>query len=217
MRIGVVGGAGKAGLGLCLRWAKAGHQVTMGSRDAARAQALAGELSAEHGLALTGADNEQACRDAELAVLSVPYAAQRETLGQLASALAGKILLVLTVPLVPPRVREVQLPAGGSAAQEAAAQLGAATRVVAALHHVSAAHLADLAHALDCDVLLCGDDAGAKQQAGALIEQLGTRAFDAGALCNAVALESLTPVLLYLNRRYKGHGAGIRITGIERA
>jgi 8-hydroxy-5-deazaflavin:NADPH oxidoreductase len=215
MRLGVIGGAGKAGLGLCLRWAKAGHQVTMGSRDAGRARALAAELSATHGLSLAGADNEQACREAELVVLSVPYEAQRETLGQLAGALAGKLLLVLTVPLVPPRVREVHLPPGGSAAQEAAAQLGAAARVVAALHHVSAAHLADLGHAIDCDVLLCGDDAAAKREAGALIEQLGTRALDAGPLCNAVALESLTPVLLYLNRHYKGAGAGIRITGLQ--
>jgi NADPH-dependent F420 reductase len=214
MRLGVIGGAGKAGLGLCLRWAKAGHEVTMGSRDAARARAVAEELSAAHGVAIAGADNEQACRAAELVVLSVPYAAQHETLDQLASALAGKVLLVLTVPLVPPRVREVQLPAGGSAAQEAAAQLGGAARVVAGLHHVSSTHLADLAHTLDCDVLLCGDDATAKQQVAALIEELGTRAFDAGPLCNAVALESMTPVLLYLNRRYKGDGAGIRITGI---
>jgi NADPH-dependent F420 reductase len=216
MRLGVIGGAGKAGLGLCLRWARAGHQVTMGSRDAARAQALAQELSGTHGLSLAGSDNEEACRDAELVVVSVPYPAQRETLSQLASALSGKIVLVLTVPLVPPRVREVTLPVGGSAAQEAAALLGGAARVVAALHHVSAAHLADLTHTLDCDVLVCGDDAAAKQQVGALIEQLGTRAFDAGPLCNAVALESLTPVLLYLNRRYKGDGAGIRITGISR-
>ena len=103
---------------------------------------------------------------------------------------------------------------GIAAAQEAAAQLGGAARVVAGLHHVSGVHLADLSHALDCDVLLCGDDAAAKQQAGALIEQLGARALDAGPLCNAVALESLTPVLLYLNRRYKGDGAGIRITGL---
>jgi NADPH-dependent F420 reductase len=214
MKLAVVGGTGKAGLGLCLRWAKAGHQVSMGSRDAARAQQLAEELARTHGLSLTGAENREACREAELVVLSVPYAAQAATLRELASVVEGKVVLVLTVPLVPPRVREVQLPEGGSAAQEAAALLGGTARVVAGLHHVSGSHLADLTHILDCDVLLCGDEPAAKQQAGALIEELGVRALDAGPLCNAVALESLTPVLLYLNRRYKGAGAGIRITGI---
>jgi NADPH-dependent F420 reductase len=214
MRLTVVGGTGKAGLGLCLRWARAGHEVTVGSRDAERAHVFGEELSRTYGLPLRGMDNASACRDAELVVLSVPYAAQRETLSELAGTLDGKIVLVVTVPLRPPQVREVHLPEGGSAAQEAAAQLGGNVRVVAALHHVSAAHLADLARVVDCDVLLCGDDPAAKQLAGALIEQLGARALDAGPLCNAVALESLTPVLLYLNRRYKGDGAGIRITGI---
>ena len=115
MRLAVVGGTGKAGLGMCLPWAKAGHEVTMGSRDAARAAQVAQELGAAHGLSLAGGGNLEACRDAELVVLSVPYPAQSETLRELAGALDGKIVLVVTVPLVPPRVREVQLPAGGSA------------------------------------------------------------------------------------------------------
>jgi NADPH-dependent F420 reductase len=188
--------------------------VTIGSRDAARAQQVAEELSRTHGLPIEAAESVAACRDAELVVLCIPYAAQRATLSELADSLRGKLVLDITVPLLPPRVREVHLPPGGSAAQQAAELLGEGTRLVAGLHHVSAAHLADLTHALDCDVLLCGDDAAAKQQVGTLVEQLGARALDAGPLRNAVALESLTPVLLYLNRRYKGDGAGIRITGI---
>jgi hypothetical protein len=87
-------------------------------------------------------------------------------------------------------------------------------RVVAALHHLSSAHLGELDHDIDSDVLVCADDDDARAAAMALIEDLGVRALDAGSLRNAIALESLTPVLLHLNRRYKSRGCGLRITGI---
>jgi len=120
----------------------------------------------------------------------------------------------ITVPLKPPAVRTVHLPEGRSAALEAQALLGPGVRVVAAMHHVSAVHLADIEHAIDCDVLACGDDATALETALSLIADLGVRAFDAGPLANAVALESLTPVLLHMNKRYKGVGVGVRFTGV---
>ncbi|HEY9547720.1 MAG TPA: hypothetical protein VIR56_17050, partial [Solimonas sp.] len=106
------------------------------------------------------------------------------------------------------------LPAGQSAALEAQAILGAATPVVAAMHHVSAVHLRDLSHQIDCDVLACADDKAALEQAMALIGDLGVRTFDVGPLRNAIALESLTPLLLTLNRQQKGRSVGIRMTGI---
>jgi NADPH-dependent F420 reductase len=108
----------------------------------------------------------------------------------------------------------VSLPEGKAAALEAQALLGADTRVVAALHHVSAVHLSDLEHLIDCDVLACSDDRAALEAVIGLIQDLGTRAFDAGPLVNAIALESLTPLLLHLNRRYKSAGAGIRFTNL---
>jgi NADPH-dependent F420 reductase len=111
-------------------------------------------------------------------------------------------------------VLEVQLPPGQAAALEAQEILGAGTPVVAALHHVSSTHLADPEHAVDCDVLVCGDDARAKETVLALVADLGVRALDAGPLRNAVALESFTPILLQLAKRYKGAGLGIRITGL---
>jgi NADPH-dependent F420 reductase len=214
MRIAIVGGTGKEGQGMGARWARAGHTVRIGSRDAARAQAAAAELSRKSGALVEGGDNPWAVEQAEVVVLSVPYAAHAETLTGLKTALGGKILVDITVPLKPPEVRKVNLPAGSAAALEAQALLGADTPVVAALHHASAVHLNDLDHPLDCDVLACSDHPAALATVLALIESLGTRALDAGALQNAVALESLTPVLLHMNRKYKRPGVCIRFTGL---
>jgi len=210
MRIGLIGGTGKEGRGLALRWASAGHEILIGSRDPEKARARAAELSD----AITGGDNGWAASGAEVAVLAVPYAAHRPTLVELAPALAGKILIDITVPLVPPKVRQVALPEGKAAALEAQALLGPTTKVVAALHHVSGVHLAAIEHAIDCDVLVCSDDAPALELAIRLIQDLGLRAYDAGPLVNAIALEALTPVLLHLNKRYASPGTGLRITGI---
>jgi NADPH-dependent F420 reductase len=217
MRVGIVGGTGKEGRGLALRWARAGRQVRLGSRDAARAEAVAAELLRSPGLpagiVIHGGDNASAVRDADAVVLSVPYSAHQDTLSALAPALAGKLLIDITVPLSPPRVREVHLPPGESAALQAQALLGPEVHVVAALHHVGSAHLADVAHEIDCDVLACGDDVEARNQAILLLSDLGARVLDAGPLRNAIALESMTPVLLHLNQRYRTTGCGLRITG----
>jgi len=213
MRIAVVGGTGKEGRGMALRWARAGHTVFIGSRDAERAREAAAELSAQAGSHIQGGENTEAVAASELVVLSVPYSAHASTLGALKAALAGRVLIDITVPLQPPKVTHVNLPAGQSAALEAQAILGAETPVVAALHHVSAVHLRDLDHAIECDVLACSDDKPALERALALIRDLGVRAVDAGPLRNAIALESLTPVLLHINRTLKG-SAGIRLTGV---
>ena len=213
MKIAVVGGTGKEGSGMALRWAKAGHEVFIGSRDGERAQAKAGELNARIGGNIQGGDNPWAVAQATVVVLSVPYDAHRATLESLKPSLDGKIMIDVTVPLKPPKIRTVQLPAGQAAALEAQALLGAGTPVVAALHHVSSVHLLDLEHAVDCDVLACSDDAKALELAVSLIQDLGVRAFNAGALANAIALESLTPVLLHLNKQYKT-SAGIKLTGV---
>ncbi len=222
MRIGIVGGTGREGRGLALRWARAGHQVALGSRDAERAHARAEELAptlhdgaepGSHG-AIEGGSNEWAVSAADVVVLTVPYAAHGETLRTLAPHLAGRVLIDITVPLVPPKVHQVQLPAGQAAALEAQAIVGPGTPVAAALHHVSSAHLGDPAHPMDCDVLVCSDDPRAMALTIGLVQQLGARAFDAGPLRNAIALESLTPVLLHLGKRYKATGVGVRFTGL---
>jgi NADPH-dependent F420 reductase len=213
MRIGLIGGTGKEGRGLTIRWAQAGHEVLIGSREASRAEQRAREL-AEAG-AVSGGDNAWAAARAEIVVLSVPYAAHASTLRELKPLLADKVLIDITVPLVPPHVRRVTLPAGQAAALEAQAMLGPETAVVAALHHVSAVHLGEAGHTIECDVLACSDDPQALAIALTLLGDLGLRALDAGPLVNAIALESLTPVLLHLNKRYKSPGAGVRFTGLD--
>lgn len=214
MRIAVIGGTGKEGGGMALRWAHAGHEVFIGSRDGAKAQAAAVELGAAAGRTIRGGSNADAIAASEIAVLSVPYAAHASTLNELKAVLAGRVLIDITVPLQPPKIGSVNLPAGQAAALEAQAILGDETPVVAAMHHVSAVHLRDLAHEIDCDVLACSDDKAALEQAMALIRDLGVRTFDVGPLRNAIALESITPLLLTLNRQQKGRSTGIRLTGV---
>lgn len=212
MRIGVIGGTGKEGSGLALRWARSGHTVTVGSRDAERGNDAAQRLSVG-AISIHGGSNLDACEAGDVVVLCVPYAAHAETLRSLKSALDGKILVDITVPLKPPHVRRVHLPAGRAAALEAQSIL-TDSKVVAALHHVSSVHLADPNHAIDCDVLVCSDDGDARSLVVGLIADLGLRGLDAGPLENAIALEALTPVLLHLNKVYKSTGIGIRFTGI---
>jgi NADPH-dependent F420 reductase len=214
MRIAVLGGTGKEGRGLALRWARAGHSVVLGSRDAERAQEKARELSELVGKEVTGADNASAVPGADAVLVSVPYPGHAALLAELRSALQGHVLVDITVPLTPPRVREVHLPEGQSAALEAQAILGPGVKVVAALHHVSSVHLSDLGHALDGDVPVCSDDESARALVMGLVGDLGMRGIDAGVLRNAIALESLTPVLLHINKKYKVEGAGIRFLGV---
>jgi 8-hydroxy-5-deazaflavin:NADPH oxidoreductase len=213
--IAVIGGTGKEGSGLALRWANAGCSVIIGSREAEKAQASAAELNQQLGReALRGMANEDAAKQAGLIVLTVPYSAHQSTLESLHEAVQGKVLVDVTVPMQPP-VTQVHLPPGGSAAQEAQALLGANVRVVSAFQNVSAVHLKKLGESVHCDVLITGDDADAKEQVVKLAEAAGMRGIDAGLLANAVAAESLTSVLLYMNKRYGVKGAGIHITQLD--
>ena len=216
--IAVLGGTGAEGSGLALRWARAGHPVTIGSRVAERAVAHAAMLQVQAPAAqLSGAENLDAATVAELVVLSVPYSAHRPTLERVAPALQGKILVDLTVPLQPPAVRRVHLPPGQAAALEAQALLGEEVRVVAAFQNVSAEALAEQEGAVDCDVLICGNDPAARELVVGLAAAAGMRGLHAGQLANAVAVEALTPVLLFMNRRYGSQHSGIRITGLADA
>ena len=217
MKIAILGGAGKEGGGLALRWANAGHEVIIGSRDAGRAQEAAAEINAALGRDVaSGADNVSAAAQAELVVLAVPYSAQRATVETVRAHLAGKILIDVTVPLVPPKVSRVQLPEGGSAVEAIQILLGDDVRVVSAFQNISAHHLVHLDEEIDCDVLVCADDAEAGELVVGLAREIGLGAFYGGVLANSVVSEALTSVLIALNRRYKVPGAGIRITGIPR-
>ncbi|MCY4466491.1 MAG: NADPH-dependent F420 reductase [Chloroflexi bacterium] len=214
--LAILGGTGKEGAGLALRWARHGYRIIIGSRSAQRAKMRAAEMLAEvPGSQLSGMGNAEAAAAADIVVLSVPYSAHKATLESVREACAGKILVDLTVPLQPPQIMTVNLPAGQAAALEAQALLGDSVAVVAAFQNVSAVKLRQLDQLVDCDVLVCADDAAAKAQIIELTAAAGMRGIDAGSLKNAVAAESLTPLLLHINRAYRVKGAGIRITGLD--
>ncbi|HEY3342833.1 MAG TPA: NADPH-dependent F420 reductase [Anaerolineae bacterium] len=214
MKIAVLGGTGKEGSGLALRWARSGHEVTIGSRDAAKAQRVADELNQAYAPVLVkGADNVSAAQNAEVVVVTVPYAAHLETLKTVQETLRGKVVVDVTVPVNSVDFTRVSLPPGGSAAREAQVLLGDAVQVIAAFQNISATHLKKLENEIECDVLVCGDSDAAKQVGLQLVRDAGLKGWDAGPLDNAVVVEGLTPILLGINRRYKIKGAGIRITG----
>lgn len=206
--IAVIGGTGAEGSGLAARWAAAGYRVIVGSRNADSAVETAEEIGAE------GMDNAAAVAACDIAVLTVPYGAQRATLTGLRDGLQGKILVDVTVPLVPPKVMRVQLPEEGCAALIAQAVLGDNVRVVSAFQNVSAGHLKDTAHVIDCDVLITGDDPEARAEVVKLATAAGLNGVEAGPLDNAVAAEAMTSLLIWMNRKYKSPGAGIRITAL---
>lgn len=214
--LAVLGGTGKEGSGLAMRWALNGYKVIIGSRDASRAEERATELNEQlGGDYLQGKDNVQAAAEADIVVLSVPYSAHKATLESVKTQLEGKILVDVSVPLQPPDVRTVHVPEGNAVGLESQAFLGDSVRVVSAFQNVSAVKLKNPETVVDCDVLVCGDDADAKAQVIEMVKATGMRGVDAGPLANAVAVEALTPVLLYINKTYGVKGAGITITGLE--
>jgi hypothetical protein len=214
--IAVLGGTGAEGRGVALRLAHAGYAVVIGSRSAESAAAAAAAIGEAAGSAnVSGVANLDAAKRADVVILTVPYAAQMALVCEIKDALAGKILVDATVPLMPPKVARVQLPGGGSAVAAVQEFLGEGVRVVSAFQDVAAHHLQDLAHAVDCDVLVCGDDVPAREVVVAIARDMGLRGIHAGPIANSAAAEALTSLLIAINRRYKvPGGAGIRITGV---
>ena len=218
LTIAVLGGTGKEGKGLAYRWAKAGYKVLIGSRSPERAVTVASELMEmlEGSSSLVGASNHEAAELANIVVLSVPYAAHRETLESVKDVLQGKILIDVTAPLVPPKVTKVQLPPAGSAAQEAKEIVGEGVEVVAAFQTVSH-ELLLTDDEVDCDVLVTGSSKEARAEVLKLVEAAGLNGWDAGPIENSVVAEGLTSVLIYINKQHGSKHAGIQITGVNRS
>ena len=213
-RIGIIGGSGALGAGLAKRWAKSGYQVVIGSRDNEKAQAAAEKLNKEANVkTITGKENKLAASDVELVVLTVPFSNQIPSLELIKEELIGKILIDVTVPLVPPKVRTVHVPAGGACAKAAQDLLGEEVRVVSAFQNVAPTHLDDLEHAIDCDVLVCGNDPAAREVVVQLAADAGMKAWHAGVIANSIIAEAMTSALIFMNNRYKIDGAGLKITG----
>ncbi len=214
--IGIIGGTGAEGSGIAVRAAHAGYRVIIGTRDPAKGAAITNELNTLlKGKTLSWAENRAAVQSADIVILTVPYAAQQATAEGLRTALEGKILIDATVPLKPPKVANVQLPEGGSAVAALQETLGNSVKVVSAFQNVSAHKLRKLDSDVDCDVLVCSDDAEARRITLELIANMKMRGIDAGPLCNSAAAEALTSVLIAINKKYKIPGSGIRITGLS--
>lgn len=211
--IAILGGTGDLGGGLARRWSRAGYQVLIGSRALEKGQRAAQDLLDEFpDLNVTGHENLDAATQADIVVLTVPFEHQVSTLQTVKPGLGGKILIDVTVPLVPPKVGTVQMPERGSAALMAQDVLGENTRVVSAFQNVGAQHLRE-DHAIQCDVLVTGDKRAARDTVIELVEAAGLKGWHAGPLANSAAAEALTSVLISINRHHKIDGAGIVITG----
>ncbi len=209
--IAVLGGTGDLGGGLARQWAKAGYTVIIGSRSAEKGIAAADALKSEFPDAdISGGDLVETSTKADIVAVTVPYAHHGATLEQIKEAVQGKIVIDTTVPLRPPKVGRVQLPAAGSAGKEAQELLGENVRVVSAFQNVAAHHLQS-DHEVDCDVLVAGDNVDARETVIGLAAAAGMKAWHAGPIDNAAAAEALTSILIQINKREKAH-SGIRIT-----
>lgn len=216
-RIAIIGGTGKEGKGLACGWLKAGFHVVIGSRQIEKAMAAVEEVKAIVGdsIQLTGLVNEDAAKLADMIVVTVPYGAHRETMGMLKPLVKGKLVMDVTVPILPPKVTVANLPAEGSAGLETRAILGEETEVVTAFQNISYEKLM-AGEFDDCDVLVCGSSKASRALGVKLVESMGFTAWDAGPLENSVVAEALTPVLIGINIRHGVSSAGIRITGVKK-
>ena len=216
--IAILGGTGPEGYGLALRWARAGENVIIGSRDAKRAQDAAAKIKASAGDAkISGDENAAACAAADLIVLTVPFEGHAALLKQIKPAIRpGSIVVDTTVPLAASVGGRATRTLGvwqGSAAQETAELVPKGIPVVAAFHNASA-ELLNTDTPVDCDVIVCSDDTNATQEVRTLAAKIpGVRAIDGGKLEMARIVEQITALLIGLNIRHKGH-SGIRITGL---
>jgi NADPH-dependent F420 reductase len=206
MKIAILGGTGPQGQGLALRLAKAGVDVVLGSRDAVRAVEIATELnkiienSTDVLGVISGENNKDAVDAADkIVVLAVPYSAHNATLEAIKAQLVDKILVDIVVPLAKGNPKAVDMPAEGSVTEEAQALLGDDIPVVGALHNVSAHTLNKLDQAINCDILVCGNDLAAKEQVIALIQLMDVCAYNVGPAVNARCVEAITPMLIRLN------------------
>lgn len=217
MKIAIIGGTGPQGRGLALRWANAGVEVIIGSRDAARAADKVSELNARlapGAIPMTGMANADAARSAhEFVVLAVPFSAHRATIEGIREQLKGKILVDVAVPLAEDNPKKMEMPPEGSATEQAQAMLGDDVRVVGAIHNVSASVLDHVEKPINCDVLVCGNDKKAKDAVIALTEKLGVKCYNAGLAESARCVEAITSILIRLNiaKEYPFKHAGIRI------
>ncbi len=214
--VAILGGTGKEGPGLAMRWASAGYPIIIGSRQLEKAQATAAEINAKLGTdQVRGLENSEAARLADISILTVVQSAHQAAVESLKDALQGKILVDATARV---DFRDPRPPEQPSAARVAQDVLGSGVKVVAAYQNVPAIALKkSLGQPMDVDVLICADVIGAAEQVIQMTQAAGMQAYYAGSLDNAVVVEGLTSILISMNKYYGGHSAAIRITGIQQS
>ena len=211
--IAILGGTGDLGTGLAIRWSKAGYKIVIGSRTLEKAQNATenlGKISPDTPAAAM--ENSDAAAAGDIVVLTVPAEHQLSTLDTVKTGLSGKILIDVTVPLVPPKVGTVQMPPEGSAGKRAQDFLGDDVQVVTAFQNI-AAHLLQEDVKIECDVLVSGNKRIARDKVIELAEQAGMRGWHAGPIENSAAAEALTSILIQINRRHDIAHSGIQIVG----
>ena len=223
--ISIIGGTGGLGSALAFRWGQSGYKIILGSRNEEKAKLSATKLNnLLDKKSAKGMSNRDAANAAEIIVLTVPFSNHNAIVDEIMEVAQGKIVVDTTVPLVPPLVSRVQLPEGGSVARMTQEKLGENVRVVSAFQTIAAAELAkgtssgklscvNSHSGLENEVLVCGNNVEARSCVISLVEAAGLKGWHAGPIENSVVSESLTPVLIFLNKRYKLNGSGIRIVG----
>lgn len=213
--IAILGGTGDLGTGLAIRWSKAGYRIVIGSRTLEKAQAAVAALAEiSPDTPADAMENLDAAKAGDIVVLTVPAEHQISTLDYVKEHLQGKILIDVTVPLVPPKVGTVQLPPEGSAGKRAQDFLGEEVFVVTAYQNI-AAHLLQTDATIECDVLVCGNKKAAREKVIQLTEEAGMKGWHAGPVANSAAAEALTSILIQINRGGVLSHSGIKIIGQE--
>lgn len=215
--LAIIGGTGKEGNALAFRFAKAGVNVIIGSRDAAKGENAAREMNTRLGTSnVTGTSNRDAAARADIVLLSVPYDGMKPILEDLRDAAQNKIVINISSSLDPERKSRAKPPAAGSVTAEVQQFFGDTAKVVCAFQNISPEKLESVEEKIDTDVIVCGGDKAARETVIELIRRIGIDAFDGGVLANAVAVEAMTAILIAINLKHKIRGAGIRITGVPR-
>ena len=209
--IGVLGGSGALGSGLSYRLGKAGYQVIIGSRNPGNSSEKVNEINQRlKQEKISIESNYLAAEKSDLVILAVPFSNHRVIVQEIAPVVQNKIVLDTTVPLVPPKVARVQLPEYGSVAKKTQELLGKEVRVVSAFQNVAASHL-DGDDALAGEILVFGNNKDARETIIGLIQEIGMKGWHAGSIDNSVVAESMTSVLIFMNKFYNMEGAGINI------
>jgi NADPH-dependent F420 reductase len=215
--LAVIGGTGKEGSAIAMRFAKAGVRTIIGSRDAARAQAMADTINSKFGIKnVEGYTNKDATAKADIVLLSIPYDGMKPILEDIKSATQGKVIINIASSLDPEKKSRARINPKGSIAAELQEFFGEGAKIVDAFQNISPEQLEKFDEKIETDVLVVGADRATRDMVIDLIKKVGIDAFDAGMIQNAVVVETMTAALISINIRYKIKGAGIHMIGVPR-